>query len=451
MQELPNGPPLQAAGQHGPRLGWLSGMGMVVANTIGAGVFLSTGFMAQELTPGWILMAWGIGMVQALVGAMTYATVAQYVPRSGGEYRYLSTLLHPAVGYLAGWASLLVGFSAPLAVQGLAVGAFAQTLWSGASPLWVAVVAIVALTLMHAFDLRLSVWTQNVLVWFKILLVLAFVAMGLALGRHAWPGWQPSAPVSGRALLASLSGSLFYIAFAFSGWNAAAYAAEEFENPAQNVPRSMWAGCLLVGVIYLLVNWIFVANLTPERAAVVFKYESARVTLGHLVSQDLIGQVGARLMSVLILIALVSAMSAISFLGPRVYAAMAKDGFLPSFLAERQGKPPVGSVLLQGGLALTLVASYSLQQVLQNIGAILTLFSSLVAVGLIRLYFRSDRAARPSWLRLACAVLYLISAAGMLGFGFRDSKSLLWWLAAAGGAAWLAYALTERLKRRRAV
>ena len=104
------------------RLGLFSGMGMVIANMIGAGVFLSTGFMAQQLSPRQIMLAWGIGALLALAGARAYAGIAQMVPRSGGEYRYLSALVHPALGYLAGWVSLLLGFSAPIAIDAVAAG-----------------------------------------------------------------------------------------------------------------------------------------------------------------------------------------------------------------------------------------------------------------------------------------------------------------------------------------
>ena len=110
------------------RLGLFSGMGMVIANMIGAGVFLSTGFMAQDLTPKLILLAWIVGAFLAMAGARAYADIARMVPHSGGEYKYLSTLVHPALGYLAGWASLLLGFSAPIAIDAITAGAFAYTL-----------------------------------------------------------------------------------------------------------------------------------------------------------------------------------------------------------------------------------------------------------------------------------------------------------------------------------
>jgi amino acid transporter len=78
-------------------LGLRSGIGLVAANMIGAGVFLSAGFMAQEMSAGWILLDWVAGMLLAMAGARAYGEVARLVPRSGGEYRYLSELIHPSL------------------------------------------------------------------------------------------------------------------------------------------------------------------------------------------------------------------------------------------------------------------------------------------------------------------------------------------------------------------
>ena len=267
----------------------------MVANMVGAGVFLSAGFMAQELSAGWILAAWGSGAVLALAGARTYAEAAVMIPRSGGEYRYLSELLHPALGYLAGWASLLVGFSAPMAISAFAASAFVSAVFGPADARLGAAALIAALTSFHSVGLRLSIWTQNGLVIVKGLLVLAFVALGLSLGDNAWPTWAP--PSEHASLALPFATSLFFVAYAFSGWNAAAYAAQEFRAPRRDVPRAMLIGCALVGVAYLLVNWVLVANLSPERARVVFEYEEARVPLGHLVAQDFLGDAGARALS----------------------------------------------------------------------------------------------------------------------------------------------------------
>lgn len=426
------------------RLGLWSGIGLVVSNMIGAGVFISTGLMAQDMGPRAILLAWVAGTVMALAGTAAYADVARLVPRSGGEYRYLADLWHPALGYLAGWATLLVGFSAPVAIDAMAAAAFAGTLWTVDSPRIVATVVVAGVTALHAIDLRVSKFSQNALVALKAALVIGFVLMGLLAGSHEWPTWTAPRASDGFPLAPFMT-SLVFIAFTFSGWNAAVYSASEFTNPSRDVPRSMAIGCAAVSIVYLLVNWVFVANLTPQRAAVVLDYENSRVTLGHLVATDILGPVGASFMSVLAVVALISATSAMTFAGPRVYAAMARDGFLPRWLAGSQGRPPAGSVLLQGAVALGLLWSHELRQILESLGAILVLFAGLTTLSLVRVRWSRPDLARPSRLGLIAAMIYATCAAVLLYFAFRDSWRLLLWIAVVVLVALVAYALQRGL------
>jgi APA family basic amino acid/polyamine antiporter len=395
----------------------------VAANMIGAGVFLSAGFMAQDMGPGPILLAWLVGAAMALCGALAYGAVARLVPRSGGEYRYLSELLHPAAGYLAGWASLLVGFSAPIAVDALAAGAFARTILPGLHPTLAAAALVVILTLLHASGFKTSFRAQNLLILVKVLLLAGFVGVGLALGARAWPAdWTGAAP-GAPFPLGPFAGSLFYIAFAFSGWNAAVYAAEEFEDPARTVPRAMVIGATLVAVLYLAVNWVFVANLTPQDATVVFRYQAFTkgeavpggvVTLGHAVMSRLVGPAAGALWSAMTVLVFLSAMSAMIFLGPRVYAAMARDGFLPRFLAGQGEHPPRSAILLQGGLALLIVLTQRLQSALALVGAALMLFAALTALGLVAARLRG-RTPTPSGLAVGAAAAY-VAISGWLFF-----------------------------------
>jgi APA family basic amino acid/polyamine antiporter len=399
--------------------------------------------MAQDLTPKQILLAWAIGAFLALSGARAYAGIARIIPKSGGEYRYLSTLVHPALGYLAGWASLLLGFSAPIAIDAIAAGAFAYTLTHSVNPKLFAALLIVLMTGIHAIGLRFSVTAQNALVVIKIILVVGFVAVGLAGGHNSWPNWQPPSH-SASFPLGPFMQNLFYIAFAFSGWNAAVYAASEFKNPKRDVPRAMMLGCGLVGILYLFVNWVFVANLTPEQCKVVFTYETARITLGHLIMKNVVGEFGAACMSVLAIIAFISAVSAMTFLGPRVYAAMSRDGFLPRILQGREGKPPIGAVILQGAIALFLVFAYQLGEVLNNVGAILTLFSALTVFSLFWIRFRRKDRIKPAFVTLMAALFYLILSGMMLYFGFKKSPTLNLWVGASILTALIGYFATRK-------
>ncbi len=425
------------------RLGLFTGFGLVVANMIGAGVFLSAGYMAQDLTPGQILLAWAVGAFIALCGTHAYATLALRVPRSGGEYRLLHDLLHPFLGYFAGWVTLLAGFSAPVAANAHAAAAFAATLVPVPYPRLTAAAFVLLLTALHARRLTVSRWTQDALVSAKIALVVAFALLGLVGGQSRWPTWTPPQAHDGFPA-GPFAVGLFYIAFAFSGWNAAIYASEEFREPRRDVTRAMLLGCAGVAAFYLLVNWVFVANITPARATAVFEYETARVTLGHLVASDILGPVGGRAMSVLAVVTFLSAMSAMIFAGPRVYAAMAADGFLPRALMAREGHPPSGSIWLQGAVTLLLLQWQALRELLANVGAILTLVAALTVLGVVRLWLRPGARERPGPLALASALVYVSAAAWMLYHGIRDAPHVLFWLLGLLAVTALGYLFTSR-------
>ena len=248
------------------QLGLWSGVGLVVGNVVGVGVLTNTGYMAVRLGPRAILLAWLVGGVMAMAGAACYAELARAIPRSGGEYRYLSDLLHPFFGTLAGWTSLLVGFAAPVALAAATAGPFFATLVPQAPPQLTGAALIVLATASQAFDTRWSKGAQDALALVKGLLIAGFVVVGLVLGAHTVPTWRaPEAP--GTLPLKPFAVSLVYVAFAYSGWNAVAYAAEEFRDPRRTVPRAMLWGTALVTVAYLVVNAIFVANLSGPRLA----------------------------------------------------------------------------------------------------------------------------------------------------------------------------------------
>jgi amino acid transporter len=149
-------------------------------------------------------------------------------------------------------------------------------------------------------------------------------------------------------------------------------------------------------------------------------------------------------MSVLAIIAFISAMSAMTFLGPRVYAAMAKDGFLPRILQSKEGKPPLGAVILQGAIALFLVFAYKLQEVLNNVGAILTLFSALTVFSLFWTRFRRKVPEKPAAIALAAGYVYLIFSGIMLYFGFKQSPILNRWVGVSIVAALIGYFITKK-------
>ena len=414
-------------------LGWRSGAGLIVANMIGVGVLTSTGYMASDLGPATILIVWLLGGVLAISGARSYAALAQIIPRSGGEYRYVSDLLHPALGYLAGWTSVVVGFSAPIAVSALVAGAFAATL-SPVNPRVVAVALIGGLSLVHAARLDWSRRLQNGLVWIELLLLVGFVSGGLAFGQNHFPSWQPVNRAAGFPLSAFVR-ALFFVAYAYSGWNTASYLADEFRDPKRDVARALTVGTLIVTALYLLVNWVFVANLSAERLSAWAHGDTERITLGHLLMADLAGPRAAQAMSALVVLAMAALISSMVIAGPRVCSTMARDGFLPSAFTERAGRPPALAVLSQSALAIVLVFSHSFSALIQNIGAVLTLNSALAVIGLLRARKRAS-------FSLVAPITFLLLAGAMLLYGFFDAPSSLIWIGGAFALSLVGYRMS---------
>lgn len=403
------------------KLGLWSGVGIVIANMIGAGVLTTPGYMAMSLAPSHILLAWLVGGVAALCGARAYAAVAQAIPRSGGEYRYLSVLWHPLLGYLAGWTSLLVGFSQPVALDSQLVGYYAGTLGLDVNWRVITVAVIVGVTALHAFDLKASRRGQNILVAIKLALVIGFVGIGLIAGSNAWPSWRPDAAADGLPL-SPFFNNLVFIAFCYSGWNAAIYASEEFAAPRRDVPRAMLIGCATVMVLYLLVNWVFVTNLGPAQFGAWISGDPDRVTVGHFLMRELVGGAGARIMSVFMIVALISAASAMTMIGPRVYAAMARDGYLPKVFAgdASDGRPPRWSVILQGAIAIAVAMTTSFIKAISTVGAVLTLLAALTALGVFKLQFDRRQTEKPGIAALIAATIFVGLSGWMLYFAFTS-------------------------------
>jgi APA family basic amino acid/polyamine antiporter len=217
----------------------------------------------------------------------------------------------------------------------------------------------------------------------------------------------------------------------------------------------MIIGCLLVTGIYMLVNWVFVTNLSQGDMAAWIKGDTDRITLAHLVVQNLIGANAAKAVSVVVIIALLSALSAMTLIGPRVYAAMARDRFLPSFLADREGRPPVGSVVLQCLLAASLVFLSGFREMLNNVGSILAVVSAATVLSLFRRR-RWRKGEHPPVSALVGAVVYASMSAWMVVFAVSASRTLrvagmelptvILWMLGIVVVAMIAFALTRRVR-----
>jgi len=410
-----------------PRLGAWSAGALVVANMIGSGAFTVSGFALAALgEPGPVLLAWAIGGAIATCGALSYGALGRRLPISGGEYALLSRAVHPLAGFLAGWLSLLAGFTAPIALAALGLQAyFDATLGRPAGAPWLGALAIVLCALAHAGRASLGVRLQNAAVALKLAGIAAFVAIGAV---HAGPGAERVLRMPESVDVVALAGTVVWVSFAYSGWNAALYVAGELRDPARSLTRSLVGATALVTLAYLSLNAVFL--LAAPVAAL-----SGRAEIGAVAAEALGGAGLRQALAALVAVALLTSISSMLMAGPRVYAQMAEDGRLPRFLRARAGLPRA-AIAAQALLALAFTAVSDLAELLGYAGFLLSLSSAATVLTLMGLRLREGaaRVPLPGWPWVPGAFV-LATASAALALVLREPRVL--WLGLATLAAGL--------------
>ena len=374
-----------AAGSDGssapaPRpLDLVSATTLVAASMIGAGIWTTSGFTLGDLGSRWLVMAaWGTAGVIAICGAVCYAGLAGEFTESGGEYLFLSRALHPVAGVMAGWVSLLAGFTGAIAFAATTFAQYAIPLLPRAigenesATTNIAAAVILAAALLHAVGVKPGARTQDVVVVLKFLLIAAFVLFA-AVTTSEWKGSTASQGADDHSTWIGLrfATALMWISLSFSGFNAAVYVAGEVKQPKRNVPRAIVGGTLLVTIAYLLLNVVFMFA-TPAHE-IRFQEQVATIS-AHSIG----GESFEFFTRVIILVCLFTSVSALVMSGPRVYSKMAEDGFLPAWL-KFENRPPANAILLQAVLAIVVVSITTLRGLLDYLGFTLSVSAALTA------------------------------------------------------------------------
>jgi APA family basic amino acid/polyamine antiporter len=363
---------------------------IAVADMIGIGVFTSLGFQVGDIPSGFsLLMLWVVGGIVALCGALSYAELAAAFPRSGGEYNFLSRVYRPAVGFLAGWVSATFGFAAPCALAALAFGTYFQGIVPGAPPLLMGLVVIWAVSLILLGGVQQGSKFQNASTLLKIILIVGLILAGFLSGGGGTVSFAPSAKDIGYMTSAPFAISLVFVMYSYSGWNAATYIADEIRDPQRSVPRSLIAATLIVTALYVGINAAFLYS-TPAAKLV------GQLDVALVAGKQIFGESGGRLVGGLICIGLISSVSAMMWIGPRVTMAMGQDIPALSFFAHKTAKGvPARALLVQTVIATLLLVTDSFEKVLQFIQFSLTLCSFLAVLGVIVLRFTRPELPRP--------------------------------------------------------
>ena len=415
---------------------------IVIADMIGAGIFTTSGLLLLELgSPLLMIALWIAGGMLALSGAVCYGVLGAAMPRAGGEYAYLSELFHPLLGFLSGWVSFFVGFSAPLAVSTLGVGDNAALVKKA-----VAIGVIVALAAVHLRGTAFGSKVQNYMTVGKVLLIAMFVVVGFALGQGDLSSFSERATVDvPDANWRTVGLSLMWIMFAYSGWNASGYIGSEIQTPRRNLPLSLILGTTIVLVLYVSLNVLFVYAVPPREMLGV-------MAGGGVAASHLFGPVAERLISLLIAFALLSAIGALIILGPRVYYAMARDGYFFKGVASVHPvhRVPSRAIVLQCLIAGIMVLSGTFDQILTYMGFCLGIFPILAVLGVFKLSNGDNDTSRFALYYVAAVLFACVSLAILiLAYFERPVESSVALITVGMGVpCYLAFA---RAKRRRSI
>ncbi len=390
------------------RLGPLDAAAIIVSNVIGGGILFTPPQVAAAVPHPWFFLSvWAAGGLLAFAGAMAYAELAALRPRAGGEYVYLRAAYGRLAAFLTGWTSFVAGFAGAMAASAVFLVVYLDRFIPGVAnttPFFEIPLPFVTLSFSRQTIIAsIAVWlfafihirgvgpgrvVGNLLAVLKVTALVAFIAIGFSIGAGSTANLQQAAgPVSGSGWLLAL----IPVMFTYSGWNAAAYMAEEIRDPGRNVPLALGLGTVAVIAVYLLLNALYLYVMPVGELAAV------RGSVLDVIAEKLLGVRAGDIMGIVSIISLAAGINAWTFAGPRVYYAMARDGvFFPAAArVHSRLKTPAVSIVAQAVWATVLILTGSRDKLSTYVGFAITLFAGIAVAAIFVLRAREPEAPRP--------------------------------------------------------
>lgn len=346
-------------------------MCLIAGNAIGTGIFTTTGYAIRDLHSPWLVLSiWILGGIYSLLGVFSYSTLHQKYPGSGGEYHFLSKGIHPKLGSLAGFATILMGFTAPVAASCMAFSVY----FLKAFPMQInsSILAISVLTfvfILHYTSLHKGMKWHDSFIYLKLFLFIILISIMLFSADWYFPSFDFEFNIYTYAK------SFFWMAYAYSGWNAVYYVASELTSNDSEVNKASYLGSTMVLLLYVSLNvpllfGLSVTNLSgvPEVVAVFFQINT--------------GYSSERIISMVIALGLLSTISSFMIIVPRIYSRMAEDKVIPKFFYFKPGSHPHHVFLFQYILTVSFLLLFDFEFILNSAGFVLTVCSLLSVIGL---------------------------------------------------------------------
>lgn len=372
---------------------------VVIANMIGTGVFTCLGFQLLEIKNyAAILSLWIFGGMVSLCGAFCYAELGSQYPQSGGEYNFLKSIFNPLLGFLSGWISATIGFAAPISLAAYSLGVYFKTVIPSVSIKITAFLVIIFIGLLQSMHVKIGGRFQKIATLLKVLLILGFIVVGLFF-TPSHPDFKLNLNADTLSYLFSwpFAAAMFWVSFAYSGWNAAAYIAGDIKNPTKNLPRALLIGTLLVTMLYVGLNFVFLKVAPYSELTVKFTDQGpVNIDTGNVAGKFMFGESGVKIVGLVISLLLVSSISAMIMAGPRVISAMGKDySIFSAFAKSNKGGSPVLAIWVLCTISVLLLFTGTFNQILEFTSFVLILFSTLTVSGLIFSRYKYPQATRP--------------------------------------------------------
>jgi len=394
------------------KIGWKTALMLVISNMVGTGVFTSLGYQLMEVQNVWsIVLLWVLGGILALIGAFTFAELGIHYNKSGGDYVFIFKGFSPFWGYLSSWTSLIVGFSAPVAIAGLAMEAYLSPFQIPNLRLYI-VLVIIGISLFHTFSLKHSSFFQAVTTLCKLLFVLFLLGVGLWFASIDGNAISLETSLLSEISKSGFAVSLLYVTYAYTGWNAAAYIVGEIRNPLRDLPRALILGTLAVMIVYVLLQIVFLKFGTPLQL-------KGQAEVAIISFQNVLGKPSMPWISAGIGLQLIATMSSYVWIGPRIIHAMAKHYSLWSWLRPLNAQHiPVRAIWFQCAVILILLLSGSLQQVLIYTSFLLQVMGTLAVASFLKIK-RKANGFRSPWSPFI-QYFYVVFSLFVLGFIIYD-------------------------------
>ena len=413
-------------------LGLIDSTSMVMGSMVGSGIFIVSADMARNLgSPGWLLLAWAITGIMTIIASLSFGELAGMMPQAGGIYVYLREAYSPLFGFLYGWTVFTVIQCGSIAAIAMAFSRYLGVIFpwvaennvlvhlgfiSLNSTKIVAILMILFLSWINSRGIEGGKWIQNIFTFLKVAIIVVFVIAGFIFIKSPIPlNWQDlqfwkasviqngvAVPISGSAIMTAMGVAMVGSLFASDAWYNITFASGEVKNPKRTIPLSLFLGTFIVGILYFLVNVVYI------KALPMLGNQNATDVIGRgiqFASEDrvatavmfqILGKSAEIIMALVVIISTFGCNNGMVISGPRLYYAMAKDKvfFRAAGSLNRFRVPAVG-LAMQAAWSTLLCLSGSYTDLLDYTICAVMIFNVLIIAAIFVLRIRRPETERP--------------------------------------------------------